>query len=875
MNARTRVPAWADRLYAALLRTYPESFREEYAGEMRAAFRSRWREERQTRGLLGVAGLWLSVLLDTLTTAVRSQWEMLDRDLRYAWRSLTGRQSWAFTTAALLTLALGIGAVTAIFTFVHAVLLAPLPFHEPDRVVRILDTDVAHDIDSFTASMPNFRSWRQASRSFSHLAAFRGANSNLTSGGQPERVTGLDVSANLWELLGVRPVAGRAFVEEDDAPGHAPVAMISEGLWRRRFGGESSVVGSTIDVNLVPHVVVGIAPQSVGFTTDVDLWRPLGHDPELEDNRGDHRLVVLGRLAPGVSVEQAQGDLQGIAARLAREFPETNEGWSVRVVSVRDWIVTAEESQRLHILLAAVTLLLLVAATNVANLQVARATGRLREIGVRLALGASRARLVRQMLTENLLLAAAGGAMGFGLAWGAVRLAGATLPDLVPVEGALVLNVPVLLVAVVCIGATALLTGLLPARMALRYNVQGALQQAGRSTTGGRSPARHVLVAVQLALATTLMACAALLTQSLLRLQEVELGFADPDHLLTTQITRSVTTEEMLGPNREFYETLVDEVRALPGVAAAGVSNLVPFDGDNTSMAVSPVPRPEGVPEEGVQASWRIVTADYFQTLQIPLRQGRLFAPRGEGRHSMVLSEGLARRLWPAGEDPLGRQVQLGNGQTYDVVGVVGDVRQLGLRDDPEPAMYMPTTWYLMPTMTLTVRAHGEPEAIARSVGRTVARLDPHQPLSEFQTLRSAIAASAAAPRLHTFLLASFAGLALLLAAVGVAGVVGYAVGQRTRELAVRLALGASPGQAMRHVLSGSLLTCAAGILVGIGAALALGRTLSGMLYGVGAHDPLTFLATAAVLLAAATIACWLPAQRATRIDPCVTLREG
>jgi putative ABC transport system permease protein len=874
-SSARRVPVWADRLYALLLRTYPASFREEYAGEMRAAFRSRWREERQARGLLGVARLWIGVLLDTLATALRTQGEVLARDLRYAWRSLTGRPSWAFTAAALLTLALGIGAVTAVFTIVHAVLLAPLPYREPDRVVRIRDINLGMGIDDFSASVPNFRSWQGQTRGFSHLAALYGASANLTGGGEPEHLNGYEVSASFWNVLGLRPIAGRGFLSADEERGHTPVAMISEGLWRRRYGGDPSIVGRTIDINLVPHVVVGVAPQDVGFATDVELWLPLEYDPEFFESRGDRRLIVFGRLAPGVTLERAQAEMLAITSRLAGEFPDSNQGWSARVIPVRDWIVEAEVAQRLRILLAAVSLLLLVAAANVANLQIARALGRLREVGIRLALGASRGRLVRQMLTENLLLATAGGAAGLVLAWAGVRAAAAILPASLPRRDSLSLDAPVLWVAVVCIGLTALLTGLLPARLALRSNVQDALQQAGRSTTVGRNPARHALVAAQLALATALVVGAVLLTQSLLRLQRVTPGFGDPDHLLTARITRPATSDDQVERNAVFYGELLAAIRGLPGVTAAGLTSEVPFGTQTTQMPVLPVGSPKDVRQEGVQAHWRIATADYFRTMQIPLRQGREFAPSREPHRSMILSEGLARRLWPGGENPLGRQVRLGNRQIYTVVGVVGDVRQIGLAQDPTPTMYMPTTWSLLPTMVLAVRTRTEPTGLVQAVRRTVLRLDPQQPISDFQTMRDALATNTAAPRLNTVLLASFGVLALVLAVVGVAGVVGYSVGQRTRELAVRLALGATPGRAVRHVVSGGVLLCGAGILLGVGAALALGRALSSVLYGVNAYDPLTFLVTTAALLVAAAVACWLPAQRVTRIDPSLTLREG
>ncbi|HEV2856015.1 MAG TPA: ABC transporter permease [Thermoanaerobaculia bacterium] len=870
MKSPARVPVWADRVYSTLLLAYPASFREEYRGEMRAAFRSRWREEE------GTIWLWISVLLDTLATAAREHFEMLARDVRYAWRSLTGRGNWSFTAAALLTLALGIGAVTAIFTVVHSVLLAPLPYREPDRVIYLTDTHAARGIDEFASSMPNFLSWREAARSFSSLVAIRGIDVNLTEGDKPERANGLGVSAEMWKTLGIAPVAGRSFVPADDVPGHAPVAMISEGLWRRRYGGETSLIGRTIDVNLVPRVVVGVIPQDVGFVDDVDVWLPLGRDPEADDSRGDRRLIVLGRLAPGVTLQQAQEEMERISVQLEREFPEANEGWRVRVVPIRDWIVDEDIGQRLRILLAAVALLLLVAATNVANLQIARAGGRVREIAVRLALGASRARLVRQMITESLVLTIAGGAAGLGLAWFAIRAAAAVPPETVPRLGSLSLNLPVLLVAVLCIGVTALLAGMLPASVAVRSGVHGALQSsASRSATGSRAPARQALVAVQLALATALVVCAALLTQSLVRLQNVPLGFADPDHLLTARITRSVATEDATKMNQAFYDSVLEGVRALPGVVSAAVTSEVPFGPMDTGQSVVPIPRPESVSEDGIQASWRLVTADYFQTLRIPLRRGRVFTPDEKPQRNLLLSEGLARRLWPGGEDPVGREVKLSNGQTHRVIGVVGDVRQVGLAEDPTPTFYWSTARFVTPTMTLVVRTATEPTGLAQSIRQVVARVDPRQPVSDFQTMRTAVRTNAAAPRLNTILLASFAGMALLLAVVGVAGVVGYAVGQRTRELAVRLALGASPGQAVRLVMRGGLLTCTIGILTGLAAALAAGRLLSGVLFGVDAYDPATFLMTAAALFAAAAWACWLPARRVTGISPSLTLRDG
>ena len=880
-----KVPSWADRLFAALLRAYPAAFREEYDGEMRSAFRGRWREERRARGVLGVAGLWAGLVLDTVANAPRVHGEILWHDLRTAWRSLTRRENGSFTAAALLTLALGIGAVTAIYSLFHAVLLAPLPFPDAERVVRIWDTNPARDIPEFSSSVPNFRSWQERARGFSGLVALGDAPANLTGGGEPERVAGVAVSERFWQVLGLPPVAGRTFSPAEEAGG-VPVVMIGEGLWRRRYGGDRALLGRAIDVNGAPHVVVGIAPQDVGFATTIDLWTPLPRTPADEDpaDRSDRVLAVLGRLPadvpPAAGLARARREMEGIAAQLAREFPDANRDWSVRLAPVREWIVAPDFEQRLKIVLAAVGLLLLVAASNVANLQIARAggpRGQYREVSVRLALGASRSRLVRQLVTESLVLAAAGGALGLGVAAAAVRLAGSLLPEALLQLATPSLNRPVLLAAVGCTVATALLTGLLPAGASVRGNVRDALQQAGRTATGARAPARQVLVAVQIALATTLVVGAALLVQSLARLETVALGFADPDHLLTARISRPGGGEEGFARNSAFYDALAREVGALPGVAAVGLSSEAPFGGGDTSMAVRPDRGGSWASESGeadVQASWRLVDPGSFATLQIPVVRGRVFDPARDPERVVMLSAGLARRLWPRGEDPVGRVIRLENDQTFTVTGVVGDVRQLGLAEEPGPTMYLSTGWYLWPTMTLVVRTAGEPAALAPAIRQAVARVDPHQPVDDFRTMRRALADSAAAPRLHTALLAAFAGLALLLAVVGVVGVVSYTVAQRTREIAVRQALGATPGQAVGYAARQGLPTCLLGILAGLAGALALGRALAGVLFAVDPHDPATLVATCLVLLAVAALACWLPARRASRIAPGLALRE-
>lgn len=870
---RAPVPTSVDRAFNVLLRAYPGAFREQYAGEMRAAFRSRWRGEREGRAPAGTAGLWLSVLLDIVRTAPPVHFEILARDVRDAVRSLTGPQHRSFTAAALITLAVGIGAVTTIFTIVHAVLLAPLPYGEPDRVVRIQDTNAALGIPEFSLSLPNFLSLQERARSFSTVAALRGGSANLTGGSEPERVNAASVSHTFFAAAGLRPAAGRAFEPSEDYGEAAGVVMIGERLWARRYARSPAVIGQTLDVNLASRVIVGVAPQDAGFASDIDIWLPLGRDPEYADQRGDRRVIVLGRLAPGLGLTQANDELARLSADLAAEFPAANRDWQMRAVAVREWIVDDELGQRLRIVLAAVALLLLVAASNVANLQLARTTGRSREIAVRLALGASRPRIVRQLVTESLVLSAAGGMAGLALAFAGVRITSSLLPASIPRADSIAINLPVLLVAALCIVATTVLSGLLPAASAVRASVRHALQQAGRSSTSASGPARQLLVGLQIALATALVVTAALLGQSLAHLQRAPLGFMDPDHLLTARITRSVGTEASYPQDVVFFRSMLDEVRALPGVISAGLSSEVPFGDADTTMSAGVTPPADGAPVKGVQASWRIVTGDYLRTMNVPLVRGRLLDEWKDPRRSMMVSETLARRLWPDGSDPSGATVWLGNRQAYTVIGVVGDVRQIGLKDDPTPTVYLSPRWILLPTMTLVVRTSADPAALAQPIRAAVARVDSRQPVADFQTMRTAVEGNAAEPQLNSALLASFAALALLLASVGVAGVVSYAVGQRTPEIAVRLALGSTPAQAVRLVMRAGLGLCAAGIAVGIFLALALGRAMSGVLYGVHPNDPLTLAAAAVALLVVALVACWLPARRASRISPSMALR--
>jgi predicted permease len=867
------VPRWAASLYNALLTLYPASFREEYEREMRRVFHNRWREEEgATRAGLLVAVVW-GLVIDALTTAPRLHAEILVQDIRYSWRAIWTRRARASTLASVVTLAIGIGAVTTVASVTWAVLLATLPFREPQRVVRVWDTNLARDLTSFSSSVPNYASLRERTRLLSSVAAMRSAAVNLTGGGTPQHINALRASANLWQTLGLQPIAGRSFVAEEDLPGQARVVMISEGLWARRFGSDPGVIGRAVDIDGTPHVIVGVAPQDVGFATDVDIWLPLA--PNLaEERRGDRQLGLVGRLAPGVTLSQATAELDSIAQALAREFPNDDEGWGLRLESAGDWIAPRTLRQRITVLAVAVLLLLLVACANVATLQMASATIRVREISVRLALGASRARVLRQMVTEGLALSALGGGLGVGLAWAMVRAADRWLPSSLPRVDAVTMNLPVLTIAVLAIVATVVGTGLLPAAVGARAGIALALSRGGRTSTGdSRQRVRHMLVGLQVALATMLAVSAALVSQSLMRLGQVPLGFDDPEHVLIARVSRDSATEEDQDRNLAFYDSVLRDVRGLPGVVDAGMTSEVPFGELDTQMPLRPIPRSPRVPESGVQASWRLIDDGFLRTMRIPTTRGRVFGPGHETEKWLVLSETLARSLWPDGEDPVGRRVAIGNGQLFTIIGVVGDVRQRELSESPTATMYWSASRFLWPTMTLVIRTSVDATSMISAVRAAVLHVDPAQPLFDLRTMASVVRANAAQPRFNAMLLLAFAGMALLLAATGIVGVVTCAAASHMPELAVRLALGSSPSGVVRHVMRGGLSVSTLGVAVGLSAALIAGRVISSFLFGVDPDDVLTFAAMGAALLGVALLACWVPAHRASRIDPAMVLR--
>ena len=793
--------------------------------------------------------------------------EDLFDDAAYAVRSLAHTP--AFTVAAVLTLALGIGATTSIYSVVHTVWLQSLPYRAPEQVVRIWETNSRLGFPQFSASVPNFVSWRERARGFESLEAMQRTNASLTGPGDPERVPSLAVTASFFDTLGIQPLRGRAFVAGEDAPGHRRVAMISERLWQRRYAGDPDVIGRTIPLNGENWIVIGIAPVDMGFSSEVDIWQPLTLDLSRE-NRADHHVLVLGRLKPGVSAGQADAELKQVAVQLEREFPNSNRDWRVRLAPALDWIVDRETRSALLILLIAVGLLLAVACINVANLLLARASSRAQEFGIRQALGAGRGRLVRQLAAESLVLAAAGGACGLSVAWAGVSGLRAILPADVPRATQLALDFPVLAAAAALTLVTGLVFGLVPAWAASRVDLQTSIRQARGASGSARLRLRQALVAGEFALASMLVASAGLLLTSFHRLQDVDLGF-QPRNVLTARISLPEASYSY-DRTMAFQRDLERELSATAGVEAAGIARGVPFGQNGGKMSVGPS---DGAPaaEQRISAEFLMATRGYFEALRIPLRRGRLFDERDQApARSALLSEGLAQRLWPDGRDPIGRQVRFGDNPLHTVVGIVADVRQLGIAEDPAPVAYVPS-WFLR-DFFVVMRGRGEPAQLAAPLRRSVAKLDSAQPVFGVRSLVQLRDSNSARPRLNAFLTGSFALLALALGAVGVAGVVTYSVIRRTPEIAIRMALGATPTRVVQAVTASGFRVCLIGLVAGLAGASALGRLMARLLYQVRPDDPVTFGCVVAVLLGTALLSSWLPARRIARIDPIAALRK-
>jgi putative ABC transport system permease protein len=822
----------------------------------------------------------------------------LVRDLRFAARALARQPG--LTLAAVLTLALGIGGNTAIFSIVDSVLLTPPPFREPGKLVVVWASNpglakAAKVVDELGTSPGDFYDLRRENRSFQVMAMIAPDRMRMTGLGAPEEVAAVRVSGDFSEVMGTIPLLGRGLQAADDPVGQPAVALLSYNWWRRRFSGDPHVLGSKIVLNGMPLTVVGVMPPrfafprgaempaGYGYANDPDAWVPMALPDAMRADRATRFFVGLGRLRPGIGTKAAASELNAICAQLARRFPDLDKGWGARLVPITEQMVS-DLRPTLLVLWGAVGLLLLIACANVANLLLARAAAREKEIALRIAIGASRSQLMRQLLAESAVLALVGGALGTALAAAGLRFFAAYVPPHLAGAASFALSASALaFTLVLCLAAT-LLAGLAPALQLTRPDLASSLREGTRAGAGTVKSRRTVgaLVVSEVAFAVLLLIGAGLLLRSYVRLLGVDPGFQTA-RVLTFEVNLPFDTP----PARivAFFERAVDRLRPLPGVAAAAAVSELPLTGVESVMGVLPEGQPAPVDvAHAREADYHMITAGYFAAMSIPLLRGRLLdAGDGAGRPAVaVIDWKMARSCWP-GQDPLGKRFRLGSLQPrkdsswITVVGVVGTIRHTGLHADPRPQMYrlLPQTPdALMPyQMVIVLRTLGKPEALVAAARSAILQVDPSQPIANARTLERVVADSVAPRRLNLLLLGLFAGLALVLAGVGIYGITAYSVAQRTRELGLRMALGAPPEGVLRLVLKEAGTKAGLGIAIGLAAAFGLTRLLGSLLYGVSAADPLTYLAVSAALALVVLLAAFLPGRRATRVSPSVALR--
>lgn len=820
--------------------------------------------------------------------------ETLIQDLRFGVRLLLKNPG--FSAVAILALALGIGANTAIFSVVDAVLFRPLPFHQPERLVAVWEHDLKKGEDHDSVMAGNFLDWKSRSQVFEAMSAHAGGSINLTGLAEPERIRAARVSAGLFPLLGVQPEVGRVFSADEDQPGNQRVVVLSNSLWRSRFGGDTEVVGRSITLNNQDYEVVGVMPAGFALPLNEDskIWTPLVFTPEELALRNNHYLKVLGRLKPGASVEQASAEMTSIAAQLEKEYPKSNEGTGAALFPLHSEIV-GDVRKALLIFLGAVAFILLIACANVANLMLARAAARQREIAVRIALGASRWRLVRQMLVESVVLGLTGGAAGLLLAlWGIEFLSGAAQQMSTPRAGSIGLDGRVLLFTFGASIVTGLLFGSVPALQSSKPDLNDALKEGGRSSGSlRRTRTRNLLVASEVALAFVLLAGAGLLINSFLKLRAVDPGLK-PDNVLTMNI--SLPRQKYSQPEQviAFHRQLLEQVAAVPGIECAGSVTALPYGGSTNSYGYVVESTVSGDQTESIIS--QLASADFFRALGIPIVAGREFNERDiDGAPSVVIvSDSLAKRYWPD-QDPLGRRVKWGNKEFgspwMTVVGVVGDVRQRGLDAVPRSTIYVPNLQLGDPIKTragvslrdlmtndarsieLVARSASGASGLATAVRAAVWAVDPDQPVTRVKTMEQVLADTMVVQRFSTWLLAGFAGIALVLAAAGIYGVISYSVTQRTHEIGIRMALGAEQRDVLKLVVGQGVAPALIGLGIGLAGAIGLTRFMESLLFNVSVTDPITFGVIAFLLLIVAVAACYLPARRAAKVDPMTALR--
>jgi putative ABC transport system permease protein len=801
------------------------------------------------------------------------------QDIRYGLRMLWKHPG--FTIISVLALALGIGANSAIFTVVNAVLLRPLPFEQPERLVTVLSRNEREATVSGSHSYLNFTDLRDQNQVFDSVGAYTASTFFFIGNEGPERVNGALLSADMFAVLRARPALGRAFTREEDQLGAKRVAVISHNLWQRRFGGDSKVLGQDVTIGSTPATIIGVMPKGFRFpiSMDAECWMAL--TPALNEgiiqSRGAVFLGVVARMKEGVSIEQAQAESTTIASRLAAQYPDSNAGQGIALQSTHERVV-GDLRPALLVILSAVGFVLLIACANVANLLLARASSRHKEIAIRTAMGASRGRIIRQLLTESLMLSLMGGAAGLLLAlWGVDLLVAATPAD-IPRVSEVGLDARVLAFTAGVTLLTGLFFGLAPALQASKSDLNEGLKEGGRGSTESlrSNRVRSTLVVVEVALSLVLLVGAGLLIQSFWRLLEVKPGF-DPEKVLAADVSLLRKDYPRTEQYVTFYQEAIERLGAMAGVEAAGAVDPLPLSNSFEAYSFQVEGRPASPPGEEPGADFRIASPGYFRAMGIPLVKGRIFNERDtmDTPHVILISEAFARRFFP-NEEPLGKRLQVGDGQSRprEIIGIVGDVRHAGLDQEPEPEFYVSYLQKPTSSMSVVVRASGaDPAALAPSLRGVIGQINKDQPVYNVRTMRQLLSESVARRRFNMLLLGVFAGVALLLAAIGLYGVMSYSVTRRTHELGIRIALGAQAGDVLRLVVGQGMTLALIGVVAGLVAAYFATRAMATLLFGVGTTDLWTFAGVALLISAVAFLASYLPARRATKVDPMVALR--
>ena len=796
--------------------------------------------------------------------------ETLLRDIRYGVRSLLKRPG--FTAIALVALALGIGANTAIFSLVNAVLLRPLPFAEPDRLVWVWG-NIKNGGNRASVSPLDFLDYRQQNHTFEEFAASLQLRLNHTGDGEPERLEANGVTGNYFQALGAKPAFGRTFLLENEKSGNDQVAVLSYSFWQKRFAGDPAIINKTITLDGRSFAVLGVMPADFSMPRAADIWVPLNFDihPGMKQRKA-HFLRPIGRLKAGVTMAQAQADTDAIARRLEEQNPESNSGWNLRLVSLREQLV-GNTRPTLFILFGAVGFVLLIACANVANLLLVRAAGRQKEIAVRTALGAGRWRIVRQMITESVLLALVGGALGTLLAFWGVELLVALSAGSLPLTANVQIDATVLGFTLLVSLLTGVLFGLAPAFRTMKLNLSESLKEGGRSGGEGahRNRTRSVLVVLESAVAVVLLIGAGLLVRSLWLLQDTSPGF-DPRNVLTMGVNLPGEKYDAPEKSARFFSELESRVAGLPGVEAVGLVSELPLSGQPNDMPYTVEGRPPVSIDQAFDDDFRRVNTNYFKALGIPFLRGRNFTEQEvrEGARVVIISDLLARQVFP-NEEPLGKRLIMAMGNTaFEIIGIVGDIRHRALESNPAAAMYMPA---YEGSMNVVIRSQGDPASLAAAVRKEVLQIDPNQPVADVRTMEQWLDRAVAGPRYRTTLLGLFALVALALASTGIYGVMSYSVSQRTHEIGVRMALGARRNDVLRLVVRQGMTLVIIGVAIGLAGAFALTRLMASLLFGVTAKDPFTFVVVSALLAVVAFVACYMPARRATKVDPLTALR--